>query len=126
MRWIRTSSVRRTDQMSGFQNPVPNNGVPSLHFLSDGIFEMPNWDVTSWLVASCHLSAQCGCLNGSSEDYNLLRVMLVYHPEESVCLLYMPRTWVIRQMVDTVGRDRLWDRNQNMLIPPRLNGCSGS
>jgi hypothetical protein len=56
MRWIRMFSVWCSDQSSGFRDPVPNNGVPSLHLHNDGVLDVPNRDVTSWLVAACHLS----------------------------------------------------------------------
>lgn len=77
MRWIRTFGVRRCDQRSGFQDPAPNNIVPSSHFHNDGVFELPNRGVTPWLVASCHLSAQYGCID-SFEDCGLLVSALVH------------------------------------------------
>lgn len=104
MRLTKMFSVRRSDQGSGFRGPKSNNGVPCFHSQSTGIF-VSNWDAITWLVAACHLSAQYEGVN-SFEDYCLLDITLVYHPEEHMCLLSAPKIWVIRQLVDAVGRDR--------------------
>jgi len=80
------SSVRHSDQRSGFRDPVLNSGVSSLHFHNHGVFEVLDKGVTPWLVAVCHLSAQHECVN-SFEGHDLFNITLVYHPEEHVCLL---------------------------------------
>jgi len=84
MRWIKMFSVRRSDQGSGFRDPVPTMAcrvsIPRI------MAHLPNWDFIIWPVATCHLAAQYGRVN-SFEDHELLDTTLVYHPEEHMCLL---------------------------------------